>query len=155
LVVREAAALAPGRVAELVLIDAWLGPPGASLHSLAPSWFADGIRDAAEREGDGWRIPAPDPAVVGVEEPAGAEWLRAQLTDHPLRSFEDATAAAAGAEVRQRAVLADPGPVPFEEMAAALGIDAIRLQGGHDLMVTAPDALACALQDVHTTKEAP
>jgi pimeloyl-ACP methyl ester carboxylesterase len=145
LVVREAAALAPERVAEVVLVDAWIGPPGSSLLSLAPRWFAEGIRAAAAARGEGWRIPAPDPAVVGVTGAADAAWLRERLGPHPLRSFEDDTTAPAPGTTRERAVLADPGPVPFAELAERLQVPASRLEGGHDLMLTAPRALAATL----------
>ena len=141
LVVREAAALAPERIAEVVLLDAWVGPAGASLHSLAPDWFADGMRAAAHAQGDGWRIPAPDPAVVGVTDAADAAWVRERLTEHPLRTFEDAAGATPAAGVRERAIVADTSAVPFAELAAAQQIPVSRLQGGHDLMLTAPAAL--------------
>jgi pimeloyl-ACP methyl ester carboxylesterase len=141
LVVREAAALANERVAEVVLLDAWVGPAGASLLSLAPDWFADGMRAAAQSQGDGWRIPVPDPAVVGVTDPADADWMRERLTEHPLRTFDDHAGATPGAGVRERAIVADAAGVPFAELAAAQQIPVSRLQGGHDLMLTAPAAL--------------
>jgi pimeloyl-ACP methyl ester carboxylesterase len=142
LVVREAAAIATERVAAVVLLDAWVGPAGASLLSLAPDWFADGIRAAADAHGDGWRIPVPDPAAVGVTDPADAEWMRARLTEHPLRTLEDVTSAAPTAGVlRERAIVADAGAVEFAQLAAAQQIPVSRLEGGHDLMLTAPAAL--------------
>jgi pimeloyl-ACP methyl ester carboxylesterase len=145
LVVREAAALAPDRVAEVVLLDAWVGPAGASLLSLAPEWFADGIRAAADEQGEGWRIPAPDPAVVGVTDPADAAWMRERLTAHPLRTLEDETSAITPAGVRERAIVADPGAVAFAELADAQQIPVSRLRGGHDLMLTATAELTSTL----------
>lgn len=145
LVVREAAALAPAHVRELVLVDAWVGPPGSSLLSLAPDWFAEGIHAAATATGEGWRIPVPDPAVVGVTEPEDVRRLSELLTEHPLRSFEEPAEREPPPELPQRAVLAAPGPVPMDEMARALMIPATRIEGGHDLMVTSPEALTATL----------
>jgi pimeloyl-ACP methyl ester carboxylesterase len=86
LVVRDAALQRPADVSEVVLVEGWIGPPGKSLLDLAPGWFADGIWQAAERGGDGWRIPVPDPAVVGVSEPEDAAWLRQRMTEHPAQN---------------------------------------------------------------------
>jgi len=145
LVVREAALRAPHKVQDVVLVEGWIGPGGRSLLELAPDWFADGMRDAALAEGDGWRIPVPDPAVVGVQDPADAAWLRDHLTEHPLKTFADPTT---GSEARlpgPRAIVATPGPIPFAEMACALGMPLQQIEGGHDLMVTSPRELAEAL----------
>lgn len=91
LVVRDATARQPDKVKEVVLVEGWIGLPGRSLLDLAPVWFAQGIRQAADEHGDGWRIPAPDPAVVGVTDPTDAARLRQRLTDHPLKTFTDPT----------------------------------------------------------------
>jgi pimeloyl-ACP methyl ester carboxylesterase len=146
LVVRDAALQRPGKVREVVLVEGWIGPPGNSLLDLAPGWFADGIRQAAHAQGDGWRIPVPDPATVGVSEPADADWLRQRMTEHPLKTFTDPAGSSRHSTAPpMRAVLATPGPVPFADMAASLGIPAQQIDGGHDLMVTSPHTLADAL----------
>jgi hypothetical protein len=135
-------------VRELVLVDGWAGPGGSSLLSIAPDWFAGGIRQIAADRGEGWRIPAPAPAVVGVSDAGDAAWLQERLTDHPLRSFTDRTELADGAAIPTLAILAPDGPVAFAEMAAAVGSPTLRLQGGHDLMITSPDPLATALLEL-------
>ncbi|HXD54593.1 MAG TPA: hypothetical protein VN618_07550 [Solirubrobacteraceae bacterium] len=103
------------------------------------------LRAAAAATGEGWRIPVPDPAVVGVTDPEDIRWLSERLTEHPLRSFEEPAERAPPPELPQRAVLAAPGPVPMDEMARALSIPATRIEGGHDLMVTSPEALTTTL----------
>src|SRR5690242_8506685 len=50
LVVREAADREPGRIARLVLVDAWVGPDGASIDELAPEFFREWV-DAATVDG--------------------------------------------------------------------------------------------------------
>jgi pimeloyl-ACP methyl ester carboxylesterase len=145
LVLRDAALQRPATVSEVVVVEGWIGPPGSSLLDLAPDWFADGIRQAAGQQGDGWRIPVPDPAVVGVSDPDDAAWLRERLTEHPLKTFTDPSAGGNGAAPPMRAVLATPGPVPFADMAASLEIPAQQIEGGHNLMVTSPRELAASL----------
>lgn len=145
LVVRDAALRRPAKVREIVLVDGWIGPAGKSLFDLAPDWFARGIRQAADDRGDGWRVPVPDPATVGVTDPADAAWMRRQLTEHPLKTFTDPSAPGEGAIPATRAVVADPGGVDFAGMAAQLDLPTQQIQGGHDLMITSPHALADAL----------
>jgi pimeloyl-ACP methyl ester carboxylesterase len=143
IVAREAADRAPGAVERVVLVDGWAGADGASLFSLAPDWFVDGLRRAATAGGDGWRMPAPPPLLVGVSDPAQGEWLAARLTAHPLRTFEEPTSLSGAVDALPGvAVVCRPGAgLPFAEMAAAIGYRTVDLQSGHDAMVVAPDAL--------------
>lgn len=142
MVVRDAALKAPEKIREVVLVEGWIGPGGRGLLDLAPDWFAQGIRQAATQQGEGWRIPVPDPAVVGVHDPGDAAWLRAHLTEHPLKTFTDPTAHDDAAMPPTRAIIASPGPVPFADMAGQLGIPTQQIEGGHDLMITSPQPLA-------------
>ena len=142
LVVREAADRRPRAVAHLVLVDGWAGPDGASMFDLAPAGLRTGLRRVAHERGDGWRMPAPDPATVGVTDPADAAWLRARLTAHPLRSFEDPTRLEGAVDaIPATAVLCRPSSLPFEAWAAAAGAAAVDLESGHDAMVTVPGRL--------------
>jgi pimeloyl-ACP methyl ester carboxylesterase len=144
LLVREAADRAPGHVRRVVLVDGWAGGNGTSLLGLAPSWFVDGLRAAADRDGDGWAIPAPDPALVGVTDARQATWLRERMTAHPLRTFVDATVLTGAVDaIPGTAIACRPGAaLPFDAFAGALGYDLEDLQSGHDAMVIAPDELA-------------
>ena len=38
-------------------------------------------------EGDGWRLPPPDPAAYGVMDPEDAAWVRARLVPQPFQTF--------------------------------------------------------------------
>ena len=144
LVVRQAADRRPERVRHIVLIDGWAGPNGTSLFGLAPSWFADGLRAAADRDGDGWAMPAPDPALVGITDPEQAEDVRTRLTAHPLLSFEEETMLSGAVDgVPGSAIVCRPGAgLPFEAFARDLGYRVVDLQSGHDAMLLAPRALA-------------
>lgn len=67
------------------------------------------------------------------------------MTEHPLKTFTDPTASCRGPAPHMRAIVATPGPVRFADMATALGIPVQQIEGGHDLMITSPHALAGAL----------
>jgi hypothetical protein len=58
--------------------------------TLASGWMAEGFRRAADRQGDGWRIPPPEPGAL-VTSDADATWLRARVTDQRLRTFTEPT----------------------------------------------------------------
>ena len=82
LVVRQAADLRPDRVANVVLVDGWAGPDGASLTDLAPGWFTARVTAAANADG---LIAPPAPASFGITEPDDARWLEQRLRPHALR----------------------------------------------------------------------
>ena len=149
LVVREAADRRPDAVEHLVLVDAWTGADGDSLLARAPDWLADYLTGAAAERGDGWRIPPPDPALVGVDDPLDAALLRAHLTDQPLATFTEPTRLTGAADgVPTSAVTAEPSLLPFRQRADEAGWPATAIAAGHDLMLTAPVPLARSLAAV-------
>lgn len=147
-VVRAAADRVPQRVGRLVLVDAWAGNDGESLHDRAPERFRQAMRTSAARHGDGWRIPAMSAALVGVDDPADAAWVESMMTDHPLKSFEEPTRLSGAVEtIECRAIACMPGNgIPFGEWAREFGWELSELESGHDAMVTAPTELATLLQ---------
>jgi pimeloyl-ACP methyl ester carboxylesterase len=144
LVVREAANRAPERVRHVVLIDAWAGAHGASLFGLAPEWLVDGFTRSANDNGEGWFLPAPPPAALGVTDPQDAAWLEGQMSPQPLKTFTDATELTGAVEaIPGTAIICRPGMgLPFDEFGAQLGYEIVELESGHDAMVTNPRQLA-------------
>jgi pimeloyl-ACP methyl ester carboxylesterase len=140
LVVREAADREPARIAQLVLVDAWVGRDGASMDSLAPEFFRKWI-EAATTDGV---IAVPPASAVGVAEPDQVAWLESRLTPHPRRTFVDPTRLTGAVDaIPSRAVLCTPaGPIPFGEWAREFGWRTAELESGHDAMITAPAGLA-------------
>ncbi|MFG2055620.1 alpha/beta fold hydrolase [Micromonospora sp. NPDC048930] len=146
LVVREAADRRAERVGRIVLVDGWAGVDGASMSTLAPAWFTDAVRASAQATGDGWRIPAPDPAAFGIEDPADAAWLRRRLRPQPLRTFTESTRLTAAVDrIPGTGVYCRPQTFPFADLADALGYHLVAVDGPHDVMLTHPETLAAAL----------
>ncbi len=142
LVVREAADARPISVDHLVLLDGWAGPHGAGMFSLAPEPFVTAIRAAAEKFGDGWRIPAPPPAAFGITDSTTADWLAARLLPHPLRAFtESTTLTAAVDQVSGTALYCEPLTYPFDRFGSAVGYETRALNAPHDAMLTHPEDL--------------
>ncbi len=146
LVAREAADRAPERIRRLVLVEGWVGQDGDSMLTLAPEGVAAAFREAAAERGGGWRIPPPDPSLLVTSE-ADAAWLRARLTDQPLRTFTDPTRLGNKAsEVPTAAIVSSAPLLPFAAWAAAIGAPVVTVAGAHDLMLTSAPALSRELQ---------
>jgi pimeloyl-ACP methyl ester carboxylesterase len=145
LVVREAADREPARIAQLVLVDAWVGGDGVSIDSLAPDFFREWV-DAATADGV---IAVPRASMVGVTEPDQVAWLEPQLTPHPRRTFAEPTRLTGAVDaIPARAVVCTPGGrIPFGKWAREFGWRTAELEAGHDAMTTAPAALTEILME--------
>lgn len=141
------------RLRHVVYLDALLPMSGENCFDVGVSVR---IRNRAMEHGDGWLIPTPDlidGKLVGVSDPEDIDWLRKNLTDHPLATFEE--------KVRLDPI--SPHPVPGTyvlcapdgnssptfrtsvERACTLGWPVVEVDTGHDLMVTEPDQTASIL----------
>ena len=86
---------APERIAHLVYVDAFAPRDGESLFDLQSAEHCKLVRESAQKEGDGWRIPpSPIPAdtdqidlpwLAGAPRHAAAENLRAEDQAHRRR----------------------------------------------------------------------
>ncbi len=151
MVITGVAAALPARVGSLIYLDAFVPAAGDSAMALLPPDRAAHYAQSATQAGDGWRIPPPTAAGMGVTAPDDAAWLEARLTDHPLLAFtqtlpDDPPPAR---EVARRYLRCNPGSPSFAAVAARLQADPTwecrELATGHDAMVTVPDALAALL----------
>jgi pimeloyl-ACP methyl ester carboxylesterase len=143
LVVRQAADARPRQVRHLVLVDGWAGPDGISLLDLAPGWFGAAVRGAATADG---LVPPPPPQAFGIEDPDDAAWLAPLLRPHPLRAFTERTRLTGAVDgIPGTAISCRPASFPFAGMGEALGYRGVSVDGPHDVMLTAPAALAAEL----------
>jgi pimeloyl-ACP methyl ester carboxylesterase len=147
LVVREAVDRHPSNVRGIVLIDAWAGPNGSSLATLAPDWFMPVLVATAERDGDGWRIPVPDPSLVGVTDPDDVALLVEMCSPQPLLSFTESTVLSSAIDlVPCEAILCSEGiGIPFADFAVEFGWPTSTIECGHDAMLLQPEQLAALI----------
>ncbi|MEW9552692.1 alpha/beta fold hydrolase [Nonomuraea sp. NPDC050783] len=154
LVVSSAAERVPGRVAQLVYLDAMVPEDGENALDVQP--VTQALIDRAAGSGTGWRIPPmpelpPPLGLFGVTEPADVAWLRAMLSDQPVLCFQQRVRLAdPAARAIPRAHIHCVGAVPegIERRpvpATQPNGDPSRvweLETGHDCMITMPDELA-------------
>lgn len=156
MVITGAADRAGGRIGKVVYLDAAYPSDGQSLDDVAAGHMSL-ARSMGRTEGGIELVLWPDSDIVkmyGVTDPEDNRWVTARLTPHPWRCFE------------QKLVLADPVAVRAiptyhvicsstlegrdqELMNAARSEDRLwMIDTGHDLMITEPQAVADALEEI-------
>jgi pimeloyl-ACP methyl ester carboxylesterase len=91
LVISSVANEVPGRIAQLVYLDAMVPEDGESAADVIP--VTQTLIDLATASGSGWRVPPmpelPPPfGLFGVTDPADVAWLRTMLSDQPVRCLQ-------------------------------------------------------------------
>ncbi|GAA1567459.1 hypothetical protein GCM10009742_06520 [Kribbella karoonensis] len=146
LAVREAADARADLVRQVVLVDGWAAPDGASLFDLAPSSFEKAMRASAHTNGDGSQIPAPPPAAFGVVDSDAAAWLAERLVPQPLRTFSEATRLGGGVDrVPGTAVCCTPPTYDFLGFGQSVGYRTATIEGPHGVILTDPEGVARSL----------
>jgi pimeloyl-ACP methyl ester carboxylesterase len=145
MVITGVVARAASRLAHLVFLDAFVPANGQALLDLVPD-RADGIRQAAKEQGEGWRVPPFPPAALGVTSARDTEWLNRRLAPQPLRTFEQGVQAASDRVKRTYIYCSKPAMGPFDQFAERLRDDSKwtfhDVKTGHEAMVTAPAEIA-------------
>jgi pimeloyl-ACP methyl ester carboxylesterase len=155
MVVTGVVAHMPERVKDLVYLDAFLPRPGQSLHDLVAPEAAAAQREAADQEGDGWRVP-PFVSILGLTDPADLEWASPKLTPHPLATLSEKLDYSTPLEDQpfsRTYILATAPPRPhFAAIHASLEHHPAwrveQIPTGHDIMLTRPDDLTAILLDL-------
>lgn len=153
MVITGVAATAPDRLRQLIYLDAYLPDEGQSEVDLWPSDMRAEI-EAGAQAGDG-RRPPPSPEMMGITDPAMADWVRDRITPHPMATYTEAVPKgnARSAAIPRAYITCTEGPLtpvfgPFADKARAAGWVVREIATGHDAMLTAPDAVAKLLLDV-------
>lgn len=151
MVITGVAAALPGRIGRLAYLDAFVPQAGESAMALFPPDRAAYYASAATQGGDGWRIPPPPAAGLGVTAPDDVAWVESRMTDHPLLAFTQPLPhdAPPPATLPRRYIRCAAGSPTFAQVAARLSADPAwdyrEVATGHDAMVTEPTALAALL----------
>jgi pimeloyl-ACP methyl ester carboxylesterase len=161
MVITGAAHQAPGRLAHLVYLDAFVPADGQSMLDLGPPERRPNMEARVRAEGDGWRLPSLQPVpweqfvrdVYLVTDEAEVAWLAARLGPQPFQTMtEPVRAANPEAAALPRTYircLQYPNPAfdGFAEQARQPGSGwrYHTLPTSHDAMVTLPRELAALL----------
>jgi pimeloyl-ACP methyl ester carboxylesterase len=158
LVITGAAHQAPGRLAHLVYLDAFIPEDGQSMLDLGPPERRETMGKRVREEGDGWRLPSLQPMpweqfvreVYLVTDEAEVAWLAARLGPHPFKTMTDPVRATnpAAASLPRTYIrcLRYPNPA-FDRHAEEVQRPGSNwrfhaLPTSHDAMVTMPRELA-------------
>ncbi|GAB2921733.1 alpha/beta fold hydrolase [Streptomyces mayteni] len=154
MVVSGAADRVPGRIAELVHLDAMVPQDGESAVDVMPMTRA--VIDRALTSEADWRVPPlpelpPPTGLFGVTDPVDVAWLRARLSDQSVRCLTQPVrlvdpAADAIPRTYIHCVVGQPAgfvrrPVPAVQPNGEPA-RVWELAAGHDCMITAPAELA-------------
>ncbi|MDQ3946988.1 MAG: alpha/beta hydrolase [Actinomycetota bacterium] len=149
MVATAAAEQAPGRLAQIVYIDAFVPTDGQSTLELFPPKFQELFR-ARARDHDGLRIPGGDFIldIWGVTDPAQREWVGARTAPFPIRCWEQPAKLPANAAAGLRRSFVDCTASlseifgPFAERARIEGWGYQQLASSHVAWLTHPETLA-------------
>jgi pimeloyl-ACP methyl ester carboxylesterase len=147
MVISGVAARTSGRIRQLVYLDAIVPEAGKSLLDYMSPERAQAMRDGAQTQGEGWKVPPFPPERLGVTSQRDTEWLTKHLVPQPLRTFEQPLPAAGGEKLKRTYVYCSkPASGAFDQFAERLRDDRKwtfhDVKTGHDAMVTAPGEIA-------------
>lgn len=146
MVVAGVAEAVGSRIAHLVFLDGFLPENGRALTDYTP--FAPQTRN------DGWRVPALDLSNdLGVTDERDLAWARPRLGDQPLRTITQPVQLSTqiyNSFAKTYIQLSEaPWFMEAAERAKRLGFHSYTLlTGGHDAMITQPQAVGEILLDI-------
>ena len=137
---------APGRIARLVYLDAFVPEDGQCLLDLVSPAAREGM-DAGCRAGDGWRVPPRDmPPDTPVADRA---WAAPRRRPHPVAAFEERLRLSGTPPPRGYIYCSRVGPEdPFGRFAARARNERwqyAELDASHNPHITAPSELSTVL----------
>ena len=140
----------PERLGSLVYLDAVIPQDGQSLLDATAPEIREALLELAEKHRDGWNVPPPADAALGVNEQDRA-WFAAQLTPQALATFQQKLRVThASQQIRDiRYILASKAPLllnrPYAKLARSRGWRTITIDSGHTVMLDNPNQLVSEL----------
>jgi pimeloyl-ACP methyl ester carboxylesterase len=144
MVVTGVADRAPERIAQLVYLDAIIPGDGDAAADMFPRFVFDEVRVVDGVELGLW----PEPARYGLVDPADVAWAAPRLSPHPWRTLTQPLRLHDAAAVRRipRTIVNCAGRLDHTEGAwrerLLDGERVWEIDTGHDLMISAPEAVA-------------
>ncbi len=144
----------PGRVGQVIYLDALIGRDGVALFDRAPpETTAEKIATASE-VGGGVVLAGLDVARYGVTDPADRAWVTARITPQPLNTYTT--------PLKLKHPVGNGRPCSFirctrpplasveesHKFARQTGMALFEIGAGHDAMITAPAELSALLLKV-------
>lgn len=160
MVITGVAAQVPERLRRLVYLDAYVPADGQSESDLWPAEMRAAIQ-ADKAASRGLRQPPP-PAILGISDPALADWVKARWTPQPLTTYTQPVPRgnAKSAALPRVYIHCTGGPTttspvfaPFAAKARANGWEVHELAAGHMAMLTAPRDVAELLLQVARARQ--
>jgi pimeloyl-ACP methyl ester carboxylesterase len=152
MVITGVAAKAPERLRQLIYLDAYLPDEGQTEVDLWPPDMRAQIEAEAEAS-RGMRLVTPE--MMGISDPAMAEWARERITPHPISTYVEAVPKGSprSAPLARAYITCTEGPLTsllgtFAEKARAAGWPVREIATGHDAMLIAPDAVTKLLLEL-------
>ena len=132
----------PDLVSSMVLIEALWPEEGQCAFDLV----ADGARHLfvkrRDEEGDGWRMPSPDPRHFHLGNAQLERMVKSRMTDHPAKTFEESVVLKSRGPTGTYVIATDREPQSYSSIAGSLrkkGWQIVETTGGHELMLTQPE----------------
>ena len=145
----------PERIGALIYQNAFIARDGVSQHDILPPRRREMIDRELAETGDGWLMPPPDPAFIGVTDANDIAWIAARMTAQSARTFRDRPRITGACErvAHNTYIRATGYPNPtfdgYVTMAETTpGWHTETLDTSHDAMITAPDDIVRILLGV-------
>ena len=149
------------RLHAVVHIEGAIPEPGRAVADLWDEARLNATLTALAEQGDGWRVPPPDPRTWEGLSDEQASWLAPKLTDQSIRTFRETVPIdQPAADCPHYYLFADDRvPQPYaaviERFRPAPNWQFAATKGGHELMFTNADAVLAVIETAIETGRLP
>ena len=140
------------RLHAVVHIEGAIPAPGRAIIDIWDDERRRATLKALAEQGDGWRVPPPDPRTWGALTDEQIAWLAPKLTDQSIRTYRETMPAEQPTPQCPHYYLFadDRDPQPYaaviERFRKTPTWQIAATQGGHELMFTNPDAVLTVIE---------